>query len=273
MIQLPTNIKPSDKILKSLQKYQDKIVGTFEEKKKLVKGSKSPGFSSRNKKGNKVFDAVKEALTIMCSGAKRCAYCEDAPADEVEHIFPKDLFPDKCFDWDNYLYACGPCNGPKSNQFAVFNGDTTDTLHLDGSTEPPDGQALLVNPRTESGMDFCRLNLSTFHFENMHPQGSREHARAEYTFEQVLRLNTQREYLRQARENAYSNYKSRLFYYVALRDTVSIEQSSRMVQQLQKEAHPTVWKEIVRSHLEGRLQVLDNEFDKLLLDAPEAINW
>jgi hypothetical protein len=35
--------------------------------------------------------------------------------DEAEHINPKDLYLERVFDWANYLYACGPCNGPKSN--------------------------------------------------------------------------------------------------------------------------------------------------------------
>ena len=48
-------------------------------------------------------------------------YCEDSVGDEVEHHRPKNLYPDHTFLWDNYLYACGPCNGPKNNRFAVFD--------------------------------------------------------------------------------------------------------------------------------------------------------
>lgn len=42
----------------------------------------------------------------------------DSAADEVEHIAPKALFPERVFDWTNYIYACGPCNGPKSNRYS-----------------------------------------------------------------------------------------------------------------------------------------------------------
>ena len=34
----------------------------------------------------------------MCAGAKRCMYCEDSAADEVEHHLPKNLYPEFVFD-------------------------------------------------------------------------------------------------------------------------------------------------------------------------------
>lgn len=51
-------------------------------------------FKSRNRKGNVTFGRVRDALTLMCAGARRCAYCEDSAADEVEHVRPKDLYPE-----------------------------------------------------------------------------------------------------------------------------------------------------------------------------------
>ncbi len=71
--------------------------------KDMVKKAKT-SFSGKNNKKNKTFNAVKEALNAMCSGARRCHYCEDSAADEVEHFYPKDLYPEKCFSWGNYLY-------------------------------------------------------------------------------------------------------------------------------------------------------------------------
>lgn len=34
---------------------------------------------------------------------------------------PKNMYPEKVFVWSNYLFSCGLCNGPKNNQFAVFD--------------------------------------------------------------------------------------------------------------------------------------------------------
>src|ERR1700691_3879898 len=80
-------------------------------------------FKQFNRQGNAAFQHVRHTLTLMCAGAKRCMYCEDSAADEVEHHRPKNLYPEYVFAWENYLYACGPCNGPKKNRFAVFAAD------------------------------------------------------------------------------------------------------------------------------------------------------
>lgn len=71
-------------------------------------------FSSRNRKRNRTFAAVRKELAELCSGSRRCMYCEDSVADEVEHFRPKDLYPEVVFVWMNYLYACGQCNGGRT---------------------------------------------------------------------------------------------------------------------------------------------------------------
>jgi len=48
-------------------------------------------------------------------------YCEDSAAVEVEHHHPKAHYPELAFAWENYLYACGPCNRPKNSKFAIFS--------------------------------------------------------------------------------------------------------------------------------------------------------
>lgn len=269
MIQLPNHIHPKQEVLDKLNSYQSSIIGTFVQKQQLVKVK----FKAYNVNTNGTFGKVKEALTQMCCGAKRCAYCEDSVADEVEHIFPKDLYPDKCFDWHNYLYACGPCNGPKSNQFAIFRADTNALEHLDRTIEPPEGMPLLINPRIENAMDFCRLNFITFHFEITATEGTQEYERADYTLNTVLRLNIQREYLREARENAYGMYKVRLSYYTNNKNRISQAQIDKMIVQLQKESHPSVWKEMQRSYTQGRLQHLDNDLYELFEASPESLTW
>lgn len=77
-------------------------------------------FTKGNTKTNPIFREVRNALKAMCAGQRRCCYCEDSLADELEHIRPKDLYPEAVSTWTNYLYACGPCNGPKNNNgFAI----------------------------------------------------------------------------------------------------------------------------------------------------------
>src|SRR5260221_6230464 len=77
-------------------------------------------FASRNVGTNATFREVRKALKQMCSGAQRCAYCEDSASNQVEHMRPKDLYPEQVFQWLNYTYACGLCNGPKNNRFGIL---------------------------------------------------------------------------------------------------------------------------------------------------------
>ena len=70
--------------------------------------------------GNVVFRAVRNRLAVMCPGARRCGYCEDSVGDEIEHIKPKNLYPERTFVWENYLLACGQCNRGKSSRFSVI---------------------------------------------------------------------------------------------------------------------------------------------------------
>lgn len=279
MIQLPS-LSPKASTLTALSTYQSTVdgAGTFNEQSDKAKSE----FSNRNKKGNDAFDDVKEKLTDMCSGARRCAYCEDSMADEVEHIYPKTLYPERCFSWHNYLYACGPCNGPKNNKFAIFRNDNglfEDVSPKKGQpvVQPAPGRAVMVDPRTENGMDFCILDLGrTFKFiidPTLQP-GTDDHRRADYTFNTILKLNEQREALRLAREIAYENYSSRLYKYDGQKKAgVGQGILDRLILGIQTESHPTVWKEIQRYHGNGWLAGIDVELDQLMMDNPEAMGW
>src|ERR1700722_14981501 len=118
MIRLPNRDLPEAAKWK-LKEYQAVVdnAGKFEEKVAVAKTL----FKQRNTTKNATFKVVRDTLAEMCSGARRCCYCEDSVADEVEHVKPKDWYPEAVFAWENYLYACGPCNGPKNNRFSIFH--------------------------------------------------------------------------------------------------------------------------------------------------------
>lgn len=79
-------------------------------------------------KGKPFFKSVwgKYKKPIAAISHWQCAYCECTMNSErvcqVEHFKPKSLFPLSAYDWDNYLLACGGCNGPKSDRWPQ-NGD------------------------------------------------------------------------------------------------------------------------------------------------------
>ncbi len=277
MIKLPSKICPEKSVLDALEKWQKEIdiLPTFKERSDKAKDS----FPKRNKKKNSVFDQIKEKLTEMCCGARRCAYCEDSVGDEVEHIHPKDLFPEQCFSWENYVYACGPCNGPKNNKFAVFRKDNGNFEIITPpkkavAKEPPKGEDAVINPRKEDPLDFCMLDLqNTFRFVVISAEKTKEYYKADYTYNDVLRLN-EREYLRIARKNAYGNYKARLYQYNNEKIKGAPQNKlNEMIKGIQTEAHPTVWKEMQRYHIKGHLSKIDADLDKMFIQSPEALNW
>lgn len=230
-------------------------------------------FSSYNKKGNATFDEVKTQLTEMCCGSERCSYCEDSKADEVEHINPKDWYPEKCFEWQNYCYACGPCNGPKNNKFAIFKNSDGSYLELirrrNAPVIPPiPGESVLINPRTENPLAFIYLDIkNTFFFVPLEEdKNTKDYIRSQYTID-ILGLNS-RSYLVKARRNAFGNFKARIKEYITERDKgTTDEQLNEMIKQIKGEHHQTVLHEMIRQ--KNSSNILKNLFDQ----APEAEEW
>jgi uncharacterized protein (TIGR02646 family) len=60
-------------------------------------------------------DQIKQ--TLFPSSFFKCAFCEGQPQEngniEVEHFFPKSIYPEKIFSWENLLPACRKCNDAK----------------------------------------------------------------------------------------------------------------------------------------------------------------
>jgi hypothetical protein len=192
-------------------------------------------------------------------------------ADEVEHIRPKDLYPGAAFIWENYLYACGPCNGPKNNRWAIFSMSTdklSEIEHTGGSiVEPEEGDPVFINPRNEDPLLFMAIDLQgTFLFKPIVEKTTREYERAEYTI-RVLRLN-KRDLLLSARKEAFCNYRARLVEYITKRDNgAPQDELDTLISALQRMGHPTVWREMQRWN--ESVPELKDLFDR----APEALDW
>jgi uncharacterized protein (TIGR02646 family) len=207
----------------------------------------------------------------MCSGVRRCAYCEDSLADEVEHVRPKDLFPQVVFAWTNYVYACGPCNGPKGSHFAVFLADASEPVDIGRRRGAPivapiDGAPVLIDPRTEDALQLIVLDLrDTCLFMPRAPRGTRDHTRAEYTI-RILGLN--RDALVAVRKAAYRDYEAHLRSYQHHRagDLAPVDLSGLRDAVLRRQ-HPTVWREMQRQR--ERIPALQ----ALFADAPDATTW
>jgi uncharacterized protein (TIGR02646 family) len=246
MIQIPRpNLAAT--AVNSLTKLQSRVNSAADFTARVAEAKRL--FSASNRPADRTFQAVKKLLDAMCSGVRRCMYCEDSAADEVEHHHPKNFYPDLCFAWPNYLYACGPCNGPKGNQFAVLaSGKKRVDLRLDpvlGLTPPPAGDPLLLDPCQEDPLQFFKLDLvDTFCLRPQAALSKRNRERAEYTLD-VLRLN--RDLLLRARIDACADYIALVKAYAA--DKARGESQNELDKQnarLRKRAHPTVFREMAR---------------------------
>ena len=264
------NGRLSREALDALVEYQRDVdaQGTYREQVSRAKNR----FSRYNRKTNPTFAAVREKLAQMCGGIRRCMYCEDSVADEVEHFKPKDLYPEVVFEWQNYLYACGQCNGGKNNRFSVVDSGTGELVDVTRPrrarvTPPRKGAAAPIDPRHENPLDFIILDLrDTFEFTPFADAGTVEFRRADYTID-LLRLND-RGYLTEARKNARVAYEALLGRYVTLmQDGASQRQVARVKRCIQGSPHPTVWAEMKRQRSRHR------SLATLFHAAPEALDF
>lgn len=216
---------PSAPTLLTLTHLQAQVAASGDFAAQVAAGKRLWNSKTGTKAGQSAFADVRTTLARMCTGPRRCHYCEDSQADEIEHVRPKDLFPGQVFDWNNYLYACGPCNGPKNNRHGVVRGTQVQEIRrpLRAPPTPP------PNPRHEDPRHFLELDLGgeapnglrvdgTFEFLPLPGLDETAAARAAFTID-VLGLN--RQVLIDARFNAYSGFRARVREYLAERATVN----------------------------------------------------
>lgn len=226
------------------------------------------------KRGLASFRPVLTALKRMCSGPQRCCYCEDSQATDVEHIRPKDFYPDLVFVWENYLFACARCNRPKSNTCDIHRQDDGARLQVPAfvrqhKRRPPVGEAVLINPRLEDPLELMMLEMrDTFFFLPRAAPDTRDWERARHTIDS-LKLNEE-DVLPKSRAEAYAGYRDRLKRYVDQKARGEPPEALRhTITSLRQMRHPTVWHEIKRQRAFPHHQ----EINHLFTAAPEALDW
>lgn len=120
-------------------------------------------FSRHNQPRNRIFKVVRDRLKQMCHGPVCCQYCENPGANQIEHIKPKNLYPEETFAWLNYLYVCGACNIAKGNKYAVTtrNGNFTEVTRKRGNPVAPPvrGKPAFLEPRSLDPLKYMILDL------------------------------------------------------------------------------------------------------------------
>ncbi len=267
MLQLQER-EPDELILRQLQQWQREVDAAPDYAAQVEKAQAA----WKSHRSTQPMTAVKALLAQMCCGGIRCVYCEDSRARDIEHIWPKSLYPERVFQWRNYLYACDRCNGNKGAQFAVFpasGGPLQVVSRVKGqvaSARPLAGDPVFIDPRCEDPTRFIQLDLvDTFRLEPVPGLADRDKQRAEYTRDK-LALNDPG--LCQERHSDYGNFLARLKEYLADRqDGAPAERLMRRRQALLKMRHQTVWFEMKRQ------QAKIPDLAALFAQAPEALQW
>jgi uncharacterized protein (TIGR02646 family) len=125
--------------------------------------------SGKNRRA--AFEHVRATLGQMASGRERCMYCEDSAGTDIEHFYPKSMYPSRCFRWHNYLLACSHCNSnEKRTQFP-----------LDSDSAP-----LLLDPTKDDPYEHIAFVPETGQFQGVTPQGERTVAEFGLNRRQIL---------------------------------------------------------------------------------------
>jgi uncharacterized protein (TIGR02646 family) len=246
------------------------------------------------KPGKAAFGEVKQLLLGMCVSVELCNYCEHDRAIDIEHVWPKSIFPTRTFQWSNYLLACSACNSRyKGDKFAVFTPALSANVYeLKRSQPAPSTDPVFIDPRTEDPMDFFFLDIrdNTFYLIP-HPNltDTRSISKAQYTLT-VLQIGQGRA-LANARRAAFQFFQDRLDRYrraeiattwdeledIALdphlvnRKVAFAAERQRMLDGLKESIlnnlHPTVWREMQRQH------PFLNKVKRLFEAVPDALTW
>ncbi len=99
MLQLNDKPLPQE-VASRLEGYQQEVDAMASFPEKVTTGKEL--FSRYNKSTNAAFKVVRQILAEMSGGTARCNYCEDSNANQIEHIYPKNFYPEKCFVWKNF---------------------------------------------------------------------------------------------------------------------------------------------------------------------------
>ncbi|MBC8068691.1 MAG: hypothetical protein IAG13_10190 [Deltaproteobacteria bacterium] len=117
-------------------------------------------------------------------------YC-DSLGHQIEHLRPKTAYPASGVRAAQPTAGCGYCSNAKGNRFAVLVASESVELacSLPLSSPPPDGGAMVINPRFEDPLHHLELDLAAmFYFRALEASDTVSARRAGYTIE-LLGLN------------------------------------------------------------------------------------
>lgn len=195
------------------------------------------------------FQDIRHSLLQMARGRERCMYCEDSAGTDIEHFYPKAIYPERTFDWTNYLWACSSCNSNfKRAQFP-----------LDGTQQP-----LLIDPATDDPTQHLTLSFSTGRFVAETPRGEAS----------IEVFGLQREILVSGRRHAWIVLGAVLPRYCDVRDNGEHERAREFIEVVEKASFGGVLA-FALSAMErpNARAVLGDQFVESVAACPEVLGW
>lgn len=198
---------------------------------------------------NHAFRELRRLLGEMASGLDRCMYCEDSEGTDIEHFWPKATYPQRAFDWLNYLLACTRCNSNfKRDQFP-----------LDAAGAP-----LLLDPTAEDPLDHLDFTPETGKFRGSTVRGETS----------ITVYGLDRPTLEKGRANAWVGLQAHIAHYAFLRSEGDVEMAGRIERTVREHPFASVLAALVRiaqgpaaeDHLHPRCLGAIRQF-------PEILTW
>ena len=187
----------------------------------------------------------------MASGIERCMYCEDSKGNAIEHFWPKRDYPDRAFDWLNYLLACTECNSNfKRTRFP-----------LDARGEP-----LLLDPTDpcEDPLDHLLFSPDTGRFEPVSQKGRES--------EEIFGLN--RASLLKGRRNAWILLRKLLPCYDQCKTAGLDEEAAEIELAVREQPFSAVFAAVLRiASKPGAELMIGTECIQILQKHPEIATW
>lgn len=199
-------------------------------------------------KNNKAFGEIKTKLAVMAPGRIRCMYCEDSQGTDIEHFHPKATYPEKAFEWANYLLACSHCNSnEKRDQFPLA----------------ADGEPLLIDPTREDPLDHLALSPRTGKYQPRGPKGQPS----------IGVFGLTRAILEEGRKDAWTALEVLLVRYSKLSAANQVGQAHRIAGTVQRYPFSGVFAYMLRIAEGPGAELIDPECRQVLENHPEIRTW
>lgn len=73
----------------------------------------------KNFSNSGAYRALRIHLQQEAGDRARCVYCSDSMGVDIDHYFPKSLYPARAFEYENLLLTCSNCNRRKLDRFPL----------------------------------------------------------------------------------------------------------------------------------------------------------